>query len=148
MNSDDQNSKNDSYEVGYKKPPKHTQFQPGQSGNRKGRPKGSRNFKTDVLETLKAPVPVTQNGNKRSVSTQKAALMRLQEKALSGDARSLGLLLELARTLNNEEALLVETVRSKDDQAILDDFLARSRTELPATPTTTAPEGGNDNDSQ
>ena len=28
-----------SYEVGYGKPPKHTQFKKGQSGNPKGRPK-------------------------------------------------------------------------------------------------------------
>lgn len=27
----------DDYEVGYKKPPKHGQFKPGQSGNRSGR---------------------------------------------------------------------------------------------------------------
>lgn len=33
------------YEVGYKKPPKHSQFKKGQSGNRKGRPKGSKNAK-------------------------------------------------------------------------------------------------------
>ena len=29
----------DEYEVGYKKPPKSGQFQPGKSGNPKGRPK-------------------------------------------------------------------------------------------------------------
>ena len=29
--------------VGYKTPPKNTQFQPGQSGNPKGRPKGTKN---------------------------------------------------------------------------------------------------------
>ena len=31
------------YEVGYGKPPQATRFQPGKSGNPKGRPKGSRN---------------------------------------------------------------------------------------------------------
>jgi Family of unknown function (DUF5681) len=30
------------YDVGYGKPPKTTQFQPGQSGNRRGRPKGAK----------------------------------------------------------------------------------------------------------
>ena len=33
------------HEVGYGKPPKHTRFKPGQSGNSKGRPKGVRNFR-------------------------------------------------------------------------------------------------------
>ena len=35
------------YEVGYGKPPKANQFPPGQSGNRNGRPKGSRNKPKD-----------------------------------------------------------------------------------------------------
>lgn len=34
------------YKVGPGKPPKHTRFKPGQSGNPKGRPKGSQNVKT------------------------------------------------------------------------------------------------------
>ena len=34
------------YPIGYKKPPRDTQFKPGQSGNFKGRPKGAKNFAT------------------------------------------------------------------------------------------------------
>ena len=40
----------DDYEVGYKKPPIHTRFKPGVSGNPKGRPKGTKNLATDLAE--------------------------------------------------------------------------------------------------
>jgi hypothetical protein len=40
------------YDVGHAKPPKHTRFQPGQSGNPRGRPKGTKNLKTDLIEEL------------------------------------------------------------------------------------------------
>jgi hypothetical protein len=33
------------YNVGYRKPPKHAQFRPGQSGNPKGRKKGAKGMK-------------------------------------------------------------------------------------------------------
>src|SRR3954449_2967940 len=92
----------DPYEIGYRKPPKHTQFQPGRSGNPKGRRKGVRNLMTDVRRTLGVPVNIKQSGRARRVSTQEGALMLLRENALSGDARSLDSLLELAIRFNNE----------------------------------------------
>ena len=46
------------YEVGYKKPPKHTQFKKGQIANPKGRPKGAKSLPTLVDEELSAQVKV------------------------------------------------------------------------------------------
>ena len=94
---------NDDYEVGYGKPPKHTRFTKSRSGNPKGRPKGSNNFGTDVKRTLKAPVRLTKDGSPKTVSTQEAALLRLREKALIGDARALDRLLSLAQVYNDEQ---------------------------------------------
>ena len=58
------------YEVGYGKPPTHSQFRPGQSGNPAGRRKGVRNLKTDVKRTLEMPVKVKEGGRTRTRSTQ------------------------------------------------------------------------------
>jgi Family of unknown function (DUF5681) len=46
------------YEVGYGKPPRHTRFKKGQSGNPRGRPNGSKNLSTLLSETLSEPVIV------------------------------------------------------------------------------------------
>ena len=93
----------DEHDVGYGKPPTHSQFRKGRSGNPKGRPKGSSNFSTDLKETLEEPIRVTEHGKSRTVSTQLATLKRLRGKALSGDARALDRLIELARLYNDEE---------------------------------------------
>ena len=125
----------DDDEVGYGKPPKATRFKKGQSGNPKGRPKGSRNFKTDVKATLEAPVQLKEKGRVKTVSTQRAALLRLREKALSGNARALDRLLELARTYNDDNlAEATAAALAPSDRAILDDYLRRHGVSPPERP--------------
>ena len=113
------------YEVGYKKPPKKHQFPPGTSGNPKGKPKGCRNFSTDMKDTLKELVSVTKGGKRTTVSTQHAALLRLREKALSGNARALDRIIELARTYNDEEFAEVAATLSPTDAEILKAYNVR-----------------------
>lgn len=106
------------YEVGYGKPPRHSRFKRGQSGNPKGRPKGVRNFKTDLRATLDAPVKLTREGKPRKVSTQEAMLLRLREKALRGDGRSLDRLILLAQAYNDDE-LAASVDLSAEDAKVL-----------------------------
>ena len=108
-------------DAGYGKPPRHSRFKKGQSGNPKGRPRGSRNFSTDVKATLEEPIRVTHHGKAQTVSTQHAALMRLREKALSGDARALDSLIELARLYNDDDEMAEAAIRlSAADAEILE----------------------------
>ena len=113
------------YEVGYAKPPEHTQFTKGQSGNPRGRPKGSRNFSSDLKDTLEAQVGLTSDGKRKSVSTQVAALWRLREKALSGDARALDRMIELARAYNDEELAGATVNLGRTDAEVLEAYNAR-----------------------
>jgi hypothetical protein len=112
-----------SYTVGYRKPPTHSRFRPGQSGNPAGRRKGVRNLMTDVQRTLRVPISVKEGGRSRKISTQEGALLVLREKALKGDARALDRLIELARQFNNEPGEAIVTL-SADDQAILTAYKA------------------------
>ena len=108
--------------VGYRRPPLHSRFKPGQSGNPRGRPKGSLNFATDLKNTLLAPVALNDGGRARRVTTQKAALLRLREKALNGDVKALDKLLSYAMTMSGSSAEDTPNSPSGEDQAILDAF--------------------------
>jgi hypothetical protein len=110
--------------VGYGRPPEHSRFKPGQSGNLKGRPKGVSNFKTDVQAILKMPVKVTRDGKPRKISTQKGALLLLREKGLKGVSKELFELLNLGRTYNDEELVAARSL-SADDASILKIYNAR-----------------------
>jgi Family of unknown function (DUF5681) len=112
------------YQVGYGKPPTHTQYRPGQSGYPAGRRKGMRNLKTDVKRTLAMPVKVKEGGRTRTRSTQEAALMVLRERALKGNTRALDRFLELALRFNNDEAGLAQQLPGAD-QAILAAYVAQ-----------------------
>jgi hypothetical protein len=108
--------------TGYGNPPIQSQFKPGQSGNPRGRPKGSLNFATDLKHTLEAPITLNDGGKTKRVSTQKAVLLRMREKALKGDGRALDRLLEFARVFSVGPTEAATKIVSADDQAILDAF--------------------------
>lgn len=112
------------HKVGYKRPPLHSRFQPGVSGNPRGRRKGVRNFASDVKRALEIPVSLKDSGKTRRVSTQEALILRQRDKALKGDARALDSLLALARIHNVDGAPSGEQrPLAHEDQAILDAYL-------------------------
>jgi hypothetical protein len=84
---------NDSkYTVGYRRPPKHTQFKPGQSGNAKGRPRKSRTFADDLETELRSMIEVSEGGKRRRITKRRAIAKQHVNKALRGDVRSIELL--------------------------------------------------------
>jgi hypothetical protein len=50
------------YEVGYKKPPRHTQFKKGRSGNKGGRPKRNLDLKATATKVFGESVSVRVDG--------------------------------------------------------------------------------------
>lgn len=124
-NKEEQESVNeassDEYEVGYGKPPKHTRFRPGQSGNARGRPKGTKNLKTDLAEELRERIVVREGDRSQKVSKQRALLKSLVNRAIKGDARatavSLSTMLRLLDT--GADTPDVDGVLSDDDLEIL-----------------------------
>lgn len=84
-----------SYEVGYGRPPQTSQFKTGQSGNPRGRPKGSKNLQTLLREELDQKVQVTENGRPRLMSKRRVAVRQQVDKAVKGDAKAFNVLVKL-----------------------------------------------------
>ena len=95
------NDEKTDYKVGYKRPPLHTRFRKGQSGNLRGRPRGSKNFSTLLAEALNEPVVVTEDGRRRRISKRELGLKQLANKFAMAEAQAtkilLGLMLERER---------------------------------------------------
>ena len=84
------------YPVGYKRPPEHSRFKPGVSGNPSGRPKGIPNLKSLFNQILKEQISLREGSDVRKVTKAEALIRGLVLGALKGDARSIGALFRLA----------------------------------------------------
>lgn len=112
--------------VGYKNPPKHTQFKPGQSGNLKGRPKNARGLKTDLRAELSTKMKIRMNGEDVSGTKQQLMLRTLSARAASGDVQASRILLGLVMQVFGPEDHVTGPKRlSALDQQVLDQLLAR-----------------------
>jgi hypothetical protein len=84
-------NKSRDYEVGRGKPPEHTRFAPGQSGNRKGRPKRQTDLDMALLKELNDSVLVTESSRRKSILKLEVMVKQLVNKAVSGDLKSIKL---------------------------------------------------------
>ena len=73
----------DDEEVGYKKPPKKTQFKKGQSGNPKGRPP-KKCFHEVFDEALNEEISLHLNGRKVTMSIKEAILKKMLIDSVNG----------------------------------------------------------------
>jgi hypothetical protein len=114
------------YEVGRGKPPRSSQFKPGQSGNPGGRKKGSLNLKTVMTAVLESEIELTENGRKRKVPLLEAIILRQAQEALRGQPRAAESLLNRYERYAGNEVEHSEELPD-DDVALLERALGRSR---------------------
>ena len=80
---------------GYGRPPERTRFKKGQSGNPKGRPKGSRNLKSLYREERDTKVHVTENGRRKLVTKGAIAVKTLFSNVAKGQPKAFDQVLKL-----------------------------------------------------
>jgi hypothetical protein len=121
------------YEVGFGKPPAGTRFKKGQSGNPKGRPKGTLNIASVLARTLREKVVVNENGRRKVITKLEAAVKQLVNKAASGDLYALRHLANLVASAEERAAQspVAASSLSEDDQKVVQGILQRFSNENP-----------------
>lgn len=85
--------------VGYCRPPAATRFQPGQSGNPSGRPKGAKGSRAIAKRVLMEKHRADPNGSGRvrAYTALELTIMLLKKLAAAGDQRAYRSMMELGR---------------------------------------------------
>lgn len=73
------------YDIGYRKPPKRTQWQKGQSGNPSGKKPKEESFHAKLMKVAGEEIVVKKNGQTVAMSNWEAALYTAFVKAQSGN---------------------------------------------------------------
>ena len=118
------------YAVGYGKPPVHTRFQKGKSGNPKGRPRGMKNMSTLLSTALNASIVVVANGRRKKITKREAIVTQLVNKSAAADLKATQIVLAMLRDLECQADDPGEaTVFTEADQEIIRRIQARLRNE-------------------
>ena len=98
--------------VGYRRPPQHSRFKKGQSGNPRDRPKGSESAARLARLILNEKIVIKENGERHTITKLQAALKQLINKAAAGDARAI-------REVFKLQAMIAEQDKSGDEKAVV-----------------------------
>ena len=89
--------------VGYKRPPRRTQFKPGQSGNPQGRPRKTETVAEVFSRQLNKKIELNDGGKMQTMTLLEAIAMQHTRKAAKGDVKSTRLVLEIVKALLNTQ---------------------------------------------
>lgn len=95
------------YRVGYKKPPLHSRFVKGRSGNPRGRPKKSILAMMEIFdEEMERKITITEGDKTSRITRERAVYRQLINMALKGDVRATKMIWQIRHKFENLEELM------------------------------------------
>jgi hypothetical protein len=117
------------YKVGPGKPPLHTRFTKGQSGNPRGRQ--PKDLPALLVAALNQPVTVTENGRRRQITKREAVIAQLVDKSATADLRATKMLLDILKDIEKQAGTPPTPeptpFTTEADQEVVDNLIARLR---------------------
>lgn len=99
------------YDVGYGKPPTVNRFQPGQSGNPLGRPRGAKNkappaphrsLEEIILREMSRKISTVEGGQQTQISMKEAIVRSMVVQAVKGNVRAAKMVIALTKSYDDE----------------------------------------------
>lgn len=121
---DDENEPKPEYDVGYGKPPVARQFQPGESGNPKGRKAKPKSVQVQVQKALSKKVHITDGGQSKLFPFQDVIIRGLVTKAAKGDLKAVAFVFSLANSPQYADTETIsEDALSPEGKAMLEKMM-------------------------
>jgi hypothetical protein len=123
--------------VGFGRPPQQTRFQPGRSGNPRGRPKKPKSIEEKFALELARKVAVREDGKVRKIPKLDLWVRRVIANAIKGDHPASRILLQMTSASDTEigKSIADRTIEdlNAEDREILQRHLAGLATEAGTT---------------
>src|SRR5437660_5065457 len=116
------------YELGYGKPPVHSRFKKGQSGNPRG-PRG-KNLPALLVAALNEPVFVTADGRRRKITKREAVVAQLVNKSAGADLRATKMLIDMLKDIEKKAGMAPPPDTSpftRVDEEVVEDLVTQWR---------------------
>jgi hypothetical protein len=122
------------YKVGPGRPPLHTRFRKGQSGNPGGRSK--KNLPALLADALDEPVFVTIDGERRKMTKREAVVHQLVNKSTTADLRATKMLFDMMKDAEQKAGVAAPAAEprpfDKADEEVVEQLVERIRDQIQA----------------
>ena len=110
---------------GYGRPPRHSRFKPGQSGNPSGRPKGAVSFRADLADELAELIAIRDDSGEMRITKRRAIVKKVVSASIFGDPKHASALLSLCAKLFPE--MDEADPHAAEDEAFVDKLAEREQ---------------------